>query len=375
MNTLSEANGTFAIQLLKHLGQKDPVHNVFLSPVSISSALGMVLLGAKGNTASQIVQALALNAEEDIHGGFQSLLAQVHRTGAPYSLIIANRLFGEESCQFLSSFRESCQNFYQAELERLPFAKDSLICKRHINAWVSRKTEGKVQKMLTDVSIDELCRLFLINAVYFKGRWKEQFKKSSTSEMTFKINQEKRRPVQMMFQEGMFPWAHVSEVGAQVLELPYEGQELSMILLLPDKGVDLSMVEKALTFEKFQAWSSSEHMKSTQVEVSLPRFKLQEEFDLVSVLQALGVVDAFRPDKADLSGILPDSGLCLTRVVHKSMVEVNEEGTEAAAALACKTVCFYGVRGPVFCADRPFLFFIRHNRTNILLFCGKFSSP
>ncbi|KAM6177129.1 serpin B9-like isoform 1-T2 [Erethizon dorsatum] len=375
MNMLSEANGAFAIRLLKLLGQDNPAHNIFYSPVSVSSALAMVLLGAKGSTAAQMVQVLVLNTDEDIHGGFQSLLTQVHRPGAPFSLSIANRLFGEESCEFLSSFQASCLQFYHAEPEQLSFAKAPERSRKHINAWVSRKTEGKIQELLAKNSIDEESRLVLINAVYFKGRWDEPFQESCTTEMPFKINQKEQKPVQMMFREGTFPLAHVSEVQAQVLELPYEGQELSMVLVLPDEGVELSAVEKALTFEKLQTWTSPEQMRRTEAEVSLPRFQLQEDYDMGSVLQRLGVVDAFQQGKADLSGMLADRDLCLSKFVHRSVVEVNEEGTEAAAASACEIEVCCAKSLPVFCADRPFLFFIRHSRTSSLLFCGRFSSP
>ncbi|XP_004628454.1 serpin B9-like [Octodon degus] len=375
MNTLSEASVTFAISLLKLLGQDDPVRNVFFSPVSISSALGMVLLGAKGNTAAQIVQALAIHDEEDSHGGFQSLLTQVHKPGAPHSLSIANRLFSADSCQVLSPFQQSCLKFYQVELEQLPFAKDPESSRKHINAWVSTKTGGKIEELLGKNVIDGACRLVLLNAVYFNGTWSKQFKKSYTTEQPFKINQKEERPVQMMFQTSAFPWAHVSEVGAQVVELPYKGQELSMVVVLPDEGVDLSTVEKALTPEKFQTWTSPEHMHRIQLSVFLPRFKLEEEYDMVSVMQHLGVVDVFDPGNADLSGMLADSDLCLSKFMHKSVVEVNEEGTEAAAATACLMCPESGFFPKQFRADHPFLFFIRHNKTNSLLFCGRFSSP
>ncbi|XP_049738452.1 serpin B9 isoform X2 [Elephas maximus indicus] len=288
MDALTEANGTFAIRLLKILCEENPSHNVFFSPLSISSALAMVFLGAKRNTAAQMAQALSLNMEEDIHQGFQSLLTEVNKPGTQYLLRTANRLFGEETYDFLS---------------------------------------------------------------------KEQ------------------KPVQMMFQEATFKITYAKEVQAQVLEMPYAGEELSMVILLPDDNVDLSTVEKNLTFEKFVAWTKPDCMSSTEVEVLLPRFTLEEDHDMESVLQNLGVVDAFQQDKADFSAMSAGTDLFLSKFVHKSFLEVNEEGTEAAAASAAVIVECCLEAGPRFCADHPFLFFIRHNAANSILFCGRFSSP
>ncbi|XP_014715079.1 serpin B9 isoform X1 [Equus asinus] len=375
MDVLSEANGSFAFRLLKILGQDNPSHNVFYSPVSISSALAMVFLGAKGNTAAQMAQVLSLNTEKDIHQGFQSLLTEVNKPGTQYLLRTANRLFGEKSCEFFPTFKESCVRFYHAELEQLSFAKAAEQSRKHINTWVSKKTEGKIQELLPGNSIDAQTRLVLVNAIYFKGKWKEQFDKANTSEMPFKINQKEQKPVQMMFQEATFKLAYIKEVQAQVLELPYVGEELSMIILLPDEDVGLDSVEKNLTFEKFTAWTKPDCMKSTEVEVLLPRFTLEEEYDMESVLQRLGMLDAFEQGKADFSAMSAERDLCLSKFVHKSFVEVNEEGTEAAAASAILVVECCVEFGPRFCADHPFLFFIRHNKTNSILFCGRFSSP
>ncbi|XP_045407530.1 serpin B9 [Lemur catta] len=374
METLDEANGTFAISLLKILCQDNPSHNVFYSPMSISAALAMVLLGAKGNTAAQMAQVLSLNTEKDIHQGFQSLLTEVNKPGTQYLLRTANRLFGEKTCKFLSPFKESCLQFYHAEVKQLSFVKAAEESRRHINTWVSKKTEGKIEELLPGNSIDAQTRLVLVNAIYFKGRWNEQFDKTCTREMPFKINQEEQRPVQMMFQEATFKTARVSEVRAQVLELPYAGGELSLLVLLPDDGVELGWVEKNLTFEKFTAWTKPDAMESTEVEVFLPKFKLQEYYNMESVLQRLGMVDVFQQGKADLA-MSVERDLCLSKFVHKSFVEVNEEGTEAAAASAMLVVECCMESGPRFCADHPFLFFIRHNKANCLLFCGRFSSP
>ncbi|VTJ67913.1 Hypothetical predicted protein [Marmota monax] len=288
MDSLSKANGTFAIQVLKMLCQDRPSQNVFFSPLSISSALAMVLLGAKGNTKDQMAQAMSLNTEEDIHKGFQMLLTQVNKPGSKYLLTTTNRLFGEKTYDFLS---------------------------------------------------------------------------------------EEEWPVQMMWQEANFNFIYISEAQTKVLELPYAGKTLSMIILLPDEDVDLSVVENNLTFEKFIAWTKAASLQNTEVEVFLPRFKLQEDYEMKSVLQRLGMVDAFQPGQADLSAMSTETDLCLSKVVHKSVMEVNEEGTEAAAATAVNIVLFGSSCKPTFCANHPFLFFIRHNETNTVLFCGRFSSP
>ncbi|XP_058413258.1 serpin B8 isoform X2 [Diceros bicornis minor] len=374
MDDLCEANGTFAINLLKILGDVDNSPNVFFSPLSISSALAMVFMGAKGNTAAQMSQALCLNKGGDVHQGFQSLLTQVNKSGTLCVLRTANRLFGEQTCDFLPAFKESCQKFYQAELEELPFAEDTEECRKHINDWVTKKTEGKISEILGAGTVYPLTKLVLVNAVYFKGKWNEQFDRKYTRGMPFKVNQEKKT-VQMMFKQAKFKTGYVDEVHTQVLELPYEGEELSMVILLPDDNTDLTVVEKALTYEKFRAWTNPEKMTKDRVQVFLPRFKLEESYDLESFLRSLGMTDAFEEAKADFSGMSTKKNMPLSKVTHKCFVEVNEEGTEAAAATAVVRNARCSRTEPRFCADHPFLFFIRHQKTNSILFCGRFSSP
>ncbi|XP_075827080.1 serpin B9-like [Microtus pennsylvanicus] len=375
MNTLSEANGTFAIHLLKILCQNNPSKNVCYSPVSVSSALAMVLLGAKGDTAVQISQTLGLNTEEDIHQGFQWLLRNLNKPEKKYLLRMANRIFADSTCELPPTYKESCLQFYHSELEQLSFAKDPEESRKHINTWVSKQTEGKIPELLSDGSVDSETRLVLVNALYFKGKWHQQFYKESTREMPFKINQSEKRPVQMMYQEDTFNHAYVNEVQAQVLVMPYEGLELSFVVLLPDDGVDLSQVENNLTFEKLTAWTKPDYMKTINMKVFLPKFKLEEDYKMESVFQHLRRMDVLQGSKADSSAMSPEKDLCLSKFVHKSVVEVNEEGTEAAAASAF--ISYFCACKPdlTFRADRPFLFFIRHNETNSLLFCGRFSSP
>ncbi|XP_021513441.1 serpin B6-like [Meriones unguiculatus] len=378
MDSLLEANGTFALNLLRILGE-DSSKNVFFSPLSISSALAMLSLGAKGNTTSQIIQALSLDkchgkAEGDVHQGFRSLLTEVNKTGTQYLLRTANRLFGEKTCDFLASFKDSCRKFYGAELEELDFKSDTEQSRQHINTWVATKTEDKIKELLSAGTVNSDTLLVLVNAIYFKGNWEKPFDKEDTREMPFKVSKNDKKPVQMMYRKSTFKMNCVEEISTKILMLPYVGHELNMIIMLPDEHVELRTVEKEITYEKFIEWTRLDRMDKEQVVVFLPRFKLEENYDMKDVLCKLGMTDAFEDGRADFSGISSRQGVALSKVVHKSFVEVNEQGTEAAAATA---VVMKGssLFTPFFCADRPFLFFIQHVKTNRILFCGRFSSP
>ncbi|XP_036044465.1 serpin B6-like [Onychomys torridus] len=381
MDPLREANGTFALNLLKILGE-DSSKNVFFSPMSISSALAMVFMGAKGNTASQMIQVLSLdkcssNGGGDVHQSFQSLLSEVNKTGTQYMLKTANRLFGEKTFDVLASFKDSCRKFYEAEMEELDFQGDTEQSRQHINTWVAKKTEDKIKEMLDDYMVKSSTVLVLVNAIYFKGNWEKQFNKEDTREMPFKVTKNEEKPVQMMFKKSTVNMTYIGEISTKILLLPYVGNELNMIIMLPDEHVELRTVEKEITYEKFIEWTRLDKMDEGEVEVLLPRFKLEENYDMKGFLCKLGMTDAF-DSRADFSGIASEQGLFLSTVVHKSFVEVTEEGTEAAAATAAIILMGSSLSftpPPRFCADHPFLFFIQHVKTNGILFCGRFSSP
>uniref|UniRef100_A0A8C0G034 Serpin B6 n=1 Tax=Chelonoidis abingdonii TaxID=106734 RepID=A0A8C0G034_CHEAB len=298
---------------------------------------------------------------EEIHNGYQSLISEINKPGTNYVLRIANRLYGEKTFKFLATFIDSCQKFYHAELQQLDFSRAAEDSRKHINAWVEEKTEGKIQNLLAQGVVDSMTRLVLVNAIYFKGNWATQFNKDCTVERQFKINK-----------EAKYNMSYLTDFQTKILDLPYVDNETSMIILLPDEIQDNST---ELTHEKLTEWIHPEMMDYSEVEVFLPRFKLEQAYDLKPVLESMGMADAFDSDKVDLSGMSASNDLVLSEVVHKSFVEVNEEGTEAAAATGVILAGCCLQIPPQFTADHPFLFFIRHNKTGNILFYGRFCSP
>lgn len=227
-------------------------------------------------------------------------------------------------------------------------------------------------------TVDSMTKLVLVNAVYFKGSWEDEFRKEDTANAPFRLNKEDQKTVKMMYQKKKLPFGYIQDLKCRVLELPYRGKELSMIILLPDDIEDgstgLKKIEEQLTLEKLHEWTKAENLDWVEVNVHLPKFKLEESYDLNSHLAHLGIEDLFSR-KADLSGMSGTRDLFISKVVHKSFVEVNEEGTEAAAATAGIATFAMLMHEENFVADHPFIFFIRHNPSSHILFLGRLSSP
>uniref|UniRef100_A0A4W6FC91 Serpin peptidase inhibitor, clade B (ovalbumin), member 1 n=1 Tax=Lates calcarifer TaxID=8187 RepID=A0A4W6FC91_LATCA len=396
MSVLSNTN--FALELFRTLSQANPSGNIFVSPLSISSALAMVYLGARGDTAAQMAQvnharppspgirsfhlqhstqALSFSSGEGVHADFETLNADINSPSASYILKIANRLYGENTANFLPQFLTATQKYYQADLKAVDFMGAPEACREEINSWVEQQTENKIKDLLKPGTVSAMTRLALVNAIYFKGNWMSRFDVANTKEMPFKVS--KTRKVQMMYQMKKLPYNYIPEHGLQILELPYVDDELSMFILLPEESTDgsdpLLKLENELTLERLDEWTNRENMDvHSEVLVHLPKFKLEEDYELNEPLAKLGMTDVFCTAKADLSGMNGEGGLFLSTVAHKAFVEVNEEGTEAAAATA-GMVAFCMLREEHFTADHPFLFFIRHNKTKSILFFGRLSSP
>ncbi|XP_075441953.1 serpin B4-like [Ascaphus truei] len=388
MDSVSGSITKFAVDLYKAVTKNDGT-NICFSPLSISTGLAMVYLGAKENTATQMENVLHFTKPvkpgsseasckvgcqtEGIHVAFKELLAKLTKHNSFYELSIANRLYGQKGFEFLKQYLLCTEEQYKAKLEAVDFAKDPDGSRNIINAWVKSQTNDKIVELFPKDSIETSTVLALVNAVYFKGKWKTQFKKESTSDESFYLNKNEKKQVKMMSQTGKFKLASLAEIKCRILELPYE-EGLSMYILLPNDVDGLQKLETMITFEKLTSWISAENMHVTTVVLRVPQFKIENTYELTSVLKTMGMSGVFSAN-ANLSGISTQNPLKLSTVIHKSYVEVNEEGTEAAAATGGAVVTT-SLESPIlFDANHPFLYCIKHNDTQTILFYGSLSSP
>ncbi|CAJ1081847.1 uncharacterized protein LOC117829333 [Xyrichtys novacula] len=374
--SLAKANSIFNLALFKQLSEDDQKANIFYSPFSISSALAMVMLGARGNTAAQMLET---DNDDNIHAKFAMLLKEMNKQDTSHVLSVANRLYGEQSYNFIGNYLAETKKHYEAELESVDFKTKAAEVRAIINSWVEETTKGVIKEVLAEGVLDNSTRLVLINAIYFKGHWDQQFEEKLTEEAQFRVNKNDTKPVKMMQQKKNFYYNDIPEAKIKVLEMNYKGSELSMILFLPndieDDTTGLEKLENELTHQKFVDWTRPDMMSHGEVDVKLPRFKLEENYDLKKVLVEMGMSDAFDVSMSDFSGMSPANDLVLSKVVHKAYVDVNEEGTEAAAVTA-PVVSVRSLKIPfTFYADHPFIFFIRHNQTKTILFAGRFCNP
>ncbi|XP_060100250.1 leukocyte elastase inhibitor-like [Heteronotia binoei] len=400
MNSLSAANTEFCLDLYKELSKQNAgEENIFFSPMSVTAALAMLMLGAKGDTEVQMEKVLHFNKikssgyeqhsvepttatklqsekPEDVHSQFQALLSQMSKPNKDYELSIANRLFGAMGVQLMQQYVHNTKALYCSEMERVDFLNATEEARETINSWVKSQTNGKIQNLFLADALDPSTVLVLVNAVYFKGKWLSRFKEEYTKELPFWTNKKKSKKVPMMFQRGEFKLARIQDPPVRVIELPYEGEELSMIIMLPEDDASLQQLERSLTCKKIEEWTCSSNMCPLKVDVYLPRFKLEEKYKLNEALQSLGMTDAFEKRKANFTGISETLGLAVSNVTHKCFVEVNEEGTESAAATGVE-IAEKSAHFPFeFKADHPFLFFILNNTAaKSIIFFGKYSSP
>lgn len=371
---ISASNNAFGIDLYKKIITEEK-GNIFISPYSISSALAMTYAGARGNTEKQMAKVLYFNIpQEDLHKAFSSLNSYFNRPNKSYQLAIANSLWGQTNYPFQKEFINLLNKYYSAGFNEVDFINEENREKARltINKWVEDKTNNKIKNLIHPEDISALTRLILVNAIYFKGKWQNQFDPQETRDMPFNLENQKKISVPMMHQEGRFNYTEDDEV--QVLELPYSENEVSMIIFLPKEGISLSDFEKEISVERINKLLAN--LTQEKVDVYIPKFKMEKRYILNKPLIDLGMKDAFDMSLADFSGMTGSKDLYISKVIHQSFIEVNEEGTEAAAATA--VIMSGKAIAPMiieFKADRPFLFIIRDIKTNTILFMGRFVEP
>lgn len=376
---LAAANVSFALDVYRQLSTMTPGDNIFVSPLSISAALAMTYLGARGDTALMMKKVLRLEplSDADLHTAFGEILTALNESNAPYTLRTASRLFISHQRKFLDDFVKATRRHYGAEAALSDFVGDPEGSRLAINKWVEEQTAEKIKDLLPDGSIGSLTALVLVNAVYFKGDWMAKFDSRSTHDSMFIVNAQEKANVKMMFRHDKYRLSVDSTLDCQILQLPYVGDHLAMFVLLPRQLDGLESLEKNLTADRLQeAVHGVSSARLVEVDVSLPKFRLEQSCPLTDVLVALGMGDLFAAGKADLSGMDGGRQLYVSSAVHKAFIDVTEEGSEAAAATAITVNLMCMPADPVeFVADHPFLFLVADKCSGTILFLGRLARP
>ncbi|MCX5638254.1 MAG: serpin family protein [Planctomycetota bacterium] len=391
-----KGNNKFALELYGKL--RDREGNLFFSPYSISTALAMTYAGAKGETESQMAKVLHFPTRQDgpkvappepnekiaapaawghkrFSSAFGRIIKDLNTRGkkGKYELRVANALWDQKGYGFLKEFLNLIEADYGGCLNEVDFVTAVELARKTINDWVENQTNNKIKNLIPEGVLDSMTRLVLTNAIYFKGNWARQFKKEKTQNAPFTLLNGNKVDVPMMSQTADFNYIQTDSF--QGLELPYVNDELSMIILLPKKLDGLPELEGTVTINNLSKWLNE--LRKREVIVFVPKFTMTSQFGLADVLKAMGMTNAFVPDVADFSGINGKRDLFISAVIHKAYVDINEEGTEAAAATAVvmKLTSVGPTQTPVFRVDHPFLFVIRDNRSGSILFIGRVINP
>lgn len=370
--TVIQGNNAFAIDLYSHL--KIEAGNLFFCPYSIRTALIMTYAGARGNTAEQMAQVLHLSEDQQqLHQALSTWRDELNQKGTQqqdYQLHSANALWGQKGYHFLDDFLTLTRTYYGAGLQEVDFEKALEEARKTINAWVEDQTHGKIVDFIKPQMIDNTTTLVLTNAIYFKGNWVFPFEKDRTDDAAFTLMNGEQITVPMMSQTATVSYAEDDRV--QVLELPYMGDRLSMVFMLPQQPDGLPDLEPELTVKYLEQHLA--RLQEQKVMVTIPKLSLETDVSLPKMLNALGMTDAFSLPPADFSGMTGKQELSISEVFHKACLDVNEEGAEAAAATEVSMSRGFGLH-PTFLADHPFLLLILDRRTGGILFLGRVMDP
>jgi serpin B len=372
-----EGSKQFAVDLYARLRQSNKGENIFFSPFSISTALAMTFAGARAQTAAEMAKVLHFTLPPDkLHPAYGSLLKAANDAteSGGNTLAVANALWGQRGYEFLPSFLDLTRKIYGAGLNGVDFAKDCEGARGAINGWAEKQTLEKIKDLIPRGALRPETLLVLTNAIYFKGTWVTRFAKANTASLPFTLLGDQEIHVPLMHETALFGYAEDSDL--QALELSYQGKKISMVVLLPKEKSGLSALEDKLSASWLDQRLGS--MAEEKVSVYLPKFTTTLSFMLGETLKSMGMPLAFS-GHADFSGMSAKPDLKISEVIHKAFVDVNEEGTEAAAATAVGMRRMVIARPakpiPEFRADHPFLFLIRDKTTGAILFLGRVMDP
>jgi serine protease inhibitor len=369
---LVSANTAFGFKLFSEVVKHDSGKNIFISPASVGLALAMTYNGAVGETKLGMERALEIQGlhHDELNRAYAQLRQALEGADPKVELDIANSLWARKGVTFNPDFIDRNKQFYGAEVTALDFGDPA--SSATINSWVSDKTKGKITHIVDQIDAQSI--LFLINAIYFKGKWSIEFDKAKTKEDNFTTGAAQQQRVQMMHQSGKYNYYEGKNL--QAVSLPYGDGRASMYIFLPAAGSNLDEFQKSLTAANWESWMKQ--FSETRGSIAVPRFKVEYEVGLNDALKALGMGVAFDPDRADFSGIVQGSARAyISRVKHKTFAEVNEEGTEAAAvtSIEMRVTSARIERTFQMVVDRPFFCAIRDNKTGTVLFVGSITDP
>lgn len=369
---IARENNCFGFELYSNIEKKEK-GNIFFSPFSISTAFAMVYEGASGKTAQEIGQVFHFHENiAERRKGWESIFNIIEKKRKDYELFTANALWIQKNFKILPEYITAIEKFYKGMVSNIDFFGATERSRQTINKWVEEKTNNKIKELFRHGTLNQLTRLVLTNAIYFKGEWLKQFEKEDTKEEDFWVSKERSVKVPMMRitgQNAKFNYAETE--GLQILEMDYKGNDISMIVLLP-KG-DIELLEKSLTEENLRNWIS--RLREERIDVYFPKFKITKRYTLNDIVQEMGAKSAFIPGKADFSKINGTKELYIQIAVHQAFIEVNEEGTEAGGATGIGIGITAVPIKKVFRADHPFIFIIQEKETETILFLGKVVNP
>lgn len=366
-----DANNHFAFDIYSELNKAES-GNIFYSPYSISAALAITYEGAKGQTAEEMKSVFHFPEIGILRPNFAAIYNGINRGEEAYELRTGNALWIQQDYPLLEDYTGRVERYYGGKAANLDFAGETEESRQTINSFIEEQTNNKIKNLLPPGSLNALTRLVITNAIYFKGTWEWEFDKYDTREQDFKITPANIVKTPMMYMNPKKATFYYADTGdLQILELPYKGEEISMLILLPKENLD--SVESSLNLEKLNEYKTQ--MQETKLDsIYLPKFEFETKYTLNENLRALGMALAFDAGNADFSGMTTEEKIWIDFVIHQAYVKVDEKGTEAAAATAVGTV---GSAMPmnIFKADHPFIFIIQQKDTGNILFMGRVTDP